>query len=106
MEWANPVEGRQFMTLTGGDATRASRLLPTGPAPGPRIGFLPFTPLRTHEERPAYLAGRPCRCQSLASVRRGIEREGHGAGEDLLVDDEGHRGDVEHGERREREVHH
>src|SRR5262249_434050 len=101
-----PVKGRQFMTLASGGATRASWLLPAGPAPGRRIEFLAFTPLRTHEERPAYLAGRPFRSQSLASVRRGIEREGHGSGEDLLVDDEGHRGDVEHDERREGSPHH
>ena len=55
------------MTLVSGGATRASRLLPTGSAPGRRIGFLPFMPLRTHEGRPAYLAGRPF-LPSLASV--------------------------------------
>src|SRR5215468_5825549 len=94
------------MTLASGGATRASPLPPTGLATGRRIGFLPLTPPRTHEGRPAYLAGRPCRCQSLASVRRGIEREGHRAGEDLLVDDEAHRGDVEHDERREGRPYH
>src|SRR5215469_18134584 len=99
------VKGRHSMTLASGGAAGASSPLPARPAPERQIGFLPFTPPGTHEGRPAYSADRACYCQPLASVRRGMEREGHGAGEDLLVDDEGHRGDVEHGERREGEVH-
>src|SRR5262249_44852142 len=44
-------KGRQFMTLASGGATGVSSPLPTRPAPERQIGFLPFTPPRTHEGR-------------------------------------------------------
>ena len=56
------VKDRQFMTLASGGAMRASRPLPTRPAPERRIGLLPSTPLWTNEGWPAYLADRPSYC--------------------------------------------
>src|SRR6476646_5016818 len=92
--------GRHFMTLASGGAGRASQQVSARPVPGRRTGSSPFTPLWTGEGRPAYLADRPCYRQ-LASVRWRIQRYGHGTGEDLLVDDEGHRGEIEQGKRRD-----
>src|SRR5215471_5113454 len=90
------------MTLVSGGETRASRPVSTGPMLQRRTGTAAVC-VATGELKGAArrLGGPPLYFPSLASVRGWMERKGHGSGEDLLVDDEGHRGEVEHGERRE-----
>src|SRR5262249_23643722 len=71
-----------------------------------RTGPPPPTRPRAPERGGLSALGRPYCRRLLASVRRGMHQDGHGSGEDLLVDEEDHRGDVEHDERGEGQPYH
>src|SRR5438128_1629729 len=100
------AEDRQLMMLASGGATRVSRPVSTQLVPGRRTGTAAVYPATAKPKGAARRAGRsPLSWPSLVSVRGWIERKGHESGEDLLVDDEGHCGDIEHGKRREGHPH-